>query len=67
VTETHVVGCTGKSRFTRFGQAERAAVRRNRKDGGSHLEAYHCRHCHGFHVGEARDYRPRKRKTKESA
>jgi hypothetical protein len=50
-----VTGCTGKRRFICFGHARRAAKRRNRHD-QSHLEAYHCRHCGGFHVGESRRY-----------
>lgn len=57
-----LVDCTGKSRFVRFGQAERAAKNRNRKDGGAHLEPYFCRHCQGFHVGEARSYKQPKPK-----
>lgn len=52
-------GCTGKKTFVKFHQAERAAKRRNRKDGGAHLEPYHCRFCHSFHVGEARAHGPR--------
>jgi hypothetical protein len=51
-----VAGCTGKRSFARFDQASRAAKRRNRKDGGAHLDAYHCRKCNTFHVGESRTY-----------
>ncbi len=52
-----VAGCTGKSRFVLFGQAERAAKNRNRQDGGAHLAPYFCRYCQGFHVGESRTYK----------
>lgn len=50
----HVTGCTGKKRFTRFGTADQAAVRMRRNDDDAHVEAYHCKHCNGFHLGEAR-------------
>ena len=60
-----ITGCTGKKVFVRFLQAERAAKRRNRNDGGAHLEEYHCRHCNQFHVGEARAY-GRRRARKEA-
>jgi site-specific recombinase XerC len=63
--DVHLVGCTGKRAFARFCQAARAAKRRNRNDGGAHVEPYHCRHCHGFHIGEARDYGKRRRKEEE--
>lgn len=53
----HKVGCTGKKHFAKFGHAERAAKRCNRRDGRAHVQAYHCRNCNGFHVGEARSYR----------
>jgi hypothetical protein len=67
VTRRHVTGCTGKREFARFDQAARAAQRRNRKDGGAHLEPYHCRHCNRFHVGEARSHgRPDARKEVET-
>jgi hypothetical protein len=55
VTE-HVVGCTGKKRFISFRTASRAAKRLRQRDDEAHTEAYHCRHCAGFHVGEARDH-----------
>lgn len=64
----HVTGCTGKKHFTRFALARAAAKRSNRHDHGRHLEAYHCRHCNGFHVGESRQDKradKRKRSTKE--
>lgn len=57
------VGCTGKRQFARFGQAARAAKRRRRMDGGAHVEAYHCRHCNAFHIGENRNYRKPNRRT----
>lgn len=59
-TPLHVVGCTGKKAFATFCQAKRAAKRMNRVHDDGHLEAYACRHCHRFHVGEARDYGRRK-------
>jgi len=52
-------GCTGKKQFDKFSQADKAAKRRNRSD-NAHLEAYHCRHCGSFHVGEARSYGQRR-------
>ena len=57
MSDAHKVGCTGKRQFARFCQADKAAKRRRRLDGGAHVEAYHCRHCNGFHIGENRDYR----------
>lgn len=62
----HFAGCTGKKSFERFNQAENAARRRNRHDGDAHLEAYHCRHCNRFHIGENRSYKV-KDKRKEVA
>ena len=53
---THKAGCTGKREFGTFTQAKRGAVRLNRRDQGAHVEAYHCKFCHRFHVGEARSY-----------
>ncbi len=61
----HVTGCSGKRKFERFTQAEHAAKRRNRKDGGAHLEAYHCTHCNRFHVGEARSHGRRNAKKED--
>lgn len=58
-------GCTGKRAFARFSQATHVAKRRNRKDGGAHVEAYHCRHCDQFHVGEARSYGQRRRESED--
>jgi hypothetical protein len=63
--EPFKAGCTGKAVFIRFDQAERAATRRNRKDGGAHVEAYHCRHCHRFHVGENRQYGKRRKPSED--
>lgn len=57
MSEPHKTGCTGKRHFSRFAQAAKAAKRRRRMDGGAHVEAYHCRHCDGFHIGEARSYK----------
>lgn len=62
MTVAHVVGCTGKKRFVRFGTADRAATRMRRNDDESHCEAYHCKHCNGFHLGEARAYGKRNAK-----
>jgi hypothetical protein len=64
---SHKPGCTGKKHFAKFGQAATVAKRRNRCDGGAHLEAYHCRFCNGFHVGEARSYGQRKPKSEAPA
>lgn len=50
------LGCTGKKHFNRFNKASTVAQRMNRRGNGAHVEAYHCRHCHGFHVGEADNY-----------
>ena len=59
----HHAGCTGKKQFLRFTQADQAAKRRRRLDNGAHVEAYHCKHCNSFHVGEARSYgRPNPKK-----
>ena len=52
----HKAGCTGKKAFSTFTKAKRGAQRLNRRDSGAHVEGYHCKHCHRFHVGEARDY-----------
>lgn len=60
MSTAHKVGCTGKRPFARFCQDDAAAKRRRRKDGGAHVEAYHCRHCDAFHVGEARGYKQRR-------
>lgn len=65
MTTDHKIGCTGKQQFERFTQAAKVAKRRNRMDGGAHLEAYHCTHCNGFHIGESRTYR-RTNSRKES-
>jgi hypothetical protein len=51
----HVTGCTGKSAFTSWSEANKRA-RRMRKLHKGHVEAYHCLHCNSFHVGEARSY-----------
>ena len=67
MNDGHKVGCTGKRQFARFGQAARAAKRRRRMDGGAHVEAYHCRHCNAFHIGEARDYGKRRRREEVPA
>jgi hypothetical protein len=66
-TEEHKIGCTGKREFGTFCQAKRAAKRMNRAHEAGHLEAYACRHCHRFHVGEARDYGRRKPKSETTA
>jgi hypothetical protein len=64
---TFIAGCSGKKHFTRFTLANKAAARRNRRDGGAHLEAYHCRNCNGFHVGESRAYKQRDRRREDVA
>ena len=66
MSDGHKVGCSGKRQFAKFCQAARAAKHRNRTDGDAHLEAYHCKHCQGFHVGEARDYGHRDRRKEQT-
>jgi len=63
---THIAGCTGKRSFERFHQAAVAAKRRRRMDGGAHVEAYHCRHCNQFHVGEAMSHGQRDRRKDQA-
>lgn len=60
MTETIRAGCTGKSAFDQFAQAAHAAKRRNRQSSDAHLEAYHCKHCNHYHVGESRTYGQRR-------
>lgn len=67
VTDVHVVGCTGKVRFTGFRQAARAAKRLRQKDNGAHVEPYACKWCHGCHVGESRSYGKKSAKKEEQA
>ena len=55
-------GCTGKKEFQTFCLASASAKRLNRRDGDTHVEAYHCRCCNRFHVGESRSYGVRHRK-----
>lgn len=45
-----VHGCTGKSAFTEFAEADRRA-KRIRERTGDALAAYYCRHCQKYHVG----------------
>jgi hypothetical protein len=45
--------CTGKQPFTSFTLANEAARRANRNKDASR-EAYHCQHCHAWHVGTQR-------------
>jgi hypothetical protein len=45
--------CAGKTAFAAFSLATEAARRANRnKD--ARREAYHCVHCHAWHVGTSR-------------
>ena len=52
----HKIGCTGKSAFSTFARADFRAKRLRQNRDTAHVEAYHCRHCHQFHIGEARSY-----------
>lgn len=63
----HVTGCTGKKRFVRFGTADRAAKRMRQNDDEAHVEAYHCKHCNGVHIGESWDYGKRNPKKDVAA
>ena len=54
----HKNGCTGKASFTTFARADLRAKRMRQRKESAHVEAYHCRHCHRFHIGEAPRYRP---------
>jgi len=65
MTTLHIIGCTGKIRFQSFFIARTSARKLNQRSKGAHVEAYHCTHCNGFHVGENRDYR-RKDKRRDS-
>jgi hypothetical protein len=49
----HAQGCTGKLRYAAFSAARRVARYIRQRDEASRVHAYHCQHCHGFHVGEA--------------
>jgi hypothetical protein len=53
---THKTGCTGKSAFDTWHEANRRARRMRQRGNGAHVEPYHCKHCNQFHVGEARSY-----------
>lgn len=47
-------GCTGKQALPTFAEAKRRAkLMRERAE--VPLQAYHCRHCHQYHVGGLRD------------
>ena len=52
----HFVGCSGKKRFATFDTAEFAAKRMRQKIDDACVAAYHCKHCGGAHIGEARDH-----------
>lgn len=65
MSDDHKVGCTGKSPFASFGEAQKRARRMRQRDNGAHVEPYHCRHCNRFHVGEARSYGRRRREIEE--
>lgn len=60
-------GCTGKQKFTTFGQARDVAQRHAREAG--RRVAYHCRYCGSYHVGTPQPrasvqiYRERKREA----
>lgn len=47
-------GCTGKLAFLQFAEADRRA-KRIRERTGDPVAAYHCRHCHRYHVGGTLD------------
>jgi hypothetical protein len=57
---TGVRGCGGKRAYESFTVAERMAKRTNRGREDAHVEAYHCRHCNHFHVGENTRYAQRR-------
>lgn len=52
-TLPQAVYCNGKRRYASFEDANRVAKRQHRHDAsdGQAISAYHCRACHGFHVG----------------
>jgi len=52
-------GCTGKQAFTRFDDA-RYRAKRIRSRSGAPVAAYHCRHCHQYHVGGNEDHGPQR-------
>lgn len=55
--------CNGKRRYSSYNVADEMA-KRTRRQTEEAVAAYHCPHCHGFHVGTqnngAREYRHRK-------
>lgn len=57
----HAQGCTGKLRYAAFCDARNVARFIRRQDEAARVQAYHCRHCHGFHVGEQERRRARRR------
>lgn len=55
-------GCTGKQAFKSHDQAAPVAQRMRRKhETGCQVEAYHCKHCGDWHIGQAERRRKHKR------
>jgi hypothetical protein len=51
-----VRGCTGKTAFATWAQAdERARRMRQNHEDGCYVEPYRCKHCGRFHVGQRFD------------
>jgi hypothetical protein len=44
--------CSGKARFDSMVRAKEVARRAARRHDGDSFEAYRCRVCRGYHVGE---------------
>jgi hypothetical protein len=55
----HVAGCTGKTRDRTMRVAQRVARFIRREDDQAYVHAFHCRACHGFHVGGNRAHERR--------
>lgn len=53
MTDTIIRGCTGKSAFRSMRRAQRQAKRMRRKY-DEPLEAYFCKHCGQYHIGDPR-------------
>jgi len=52
-TATPVRGCTGKRCYPSQSVAGKLA-KRQRRYCDTRVVEYHCRHCHSWHIGEAR-------------
>ncbi len=61
-------GCKGKKAFAHHGQAEHRAKRmRQNHERDCFVEAYRCRHCGQWHVGQSRGGDVRRLKAKEGS